>query len=61
NGDILLADEISGDTFRVLDENGNHLDKEIFRKTKDVELLIKAYRGLCTRLGIEMKNLATYG
>uniref|UniRef100_A0A7J3MYW6 Phosphoribosylaminoimidazole-succinocarboxamide synthase n=1 Tax=Ignisphaera aggregans TaxID=334771 RepID=A0A7J3MYW6_9CREN len=61
NGNILLADEISGDTLRVLDENRNHLDKEIFRKTKDVELLIKAYRELCNRLGIEMKSIAAYG
>lgn len=61
NGNILLADEISGDTFRVLDQNGNHLDKEVFRRTKDVNLLIKAYISLCKRLGIEVGDIDVHG
>lgn len=61
NADIILADEISGDTFRVLDENNQHLDKEIFRKTKDAKLLINAYVNLCNKLGIDMGNIYVYG
>lgn len=57
SGKLIVADEISGDTFRVLDENGDHLDKEIFRKTKDVNLMVKAYIELCKRLGIEVKDV----
>jgi len=52
SGELLLADEVSGDTFRVLDENGRHLDKEVFRKTKNTDLLLKAYQELATRLGL---------
>lgn len=58
---LILADEISGDTFRVLDENGNHLDKEVFRKTKDVNLMIKAYIELCRRLGVEVGDVYVHG
>nr|WP_258870531.1 hypothetical protein [Pyrobaculum aerophilum] len=38
-------DEVSGDTFRLLCR-GEHLDKEYFRKTKDVNGLIERYRDL---------------
>ncbi len=34
DGDILIADEISGDTMRVWDESGGSLDKDVFRKDK---------------------------
>ncbi|MEM0228329.1 MAG: phosphoribosylaminoimidazolesuccinocarboxamide synthase [Ignisphaera sp.] len=61
NGDIVLADEISGDTFRVLDENGEHLDKEIFRKSKDANLMMKAYVNLCKRLGVGVDDVHVYG
>jgi phosphoribosylaminoimidazole-succinocarboxamide synthase len=39
---LLLIDEISGDTFRLLC-NGEHLDKEYYRKTGDVVGLIQRY------------------
>jgi phosphoribosylaminoimidazole-succinocarboxamide synthase len=58
-GDFVLADEISGDTFRVLDEHGNHLDKEVFRKTKNVEELLRAYRELASRLGLRIEVMPT--
>jgi len=29
NGEIYLADEISGDTIRVIDDQSRHLDKEV--------------------------------
>ncbi len=55
--DIVLADEISGDTFRVLDENNNHLDKEIFRRTKDVGLLLKAYLRLAKIIEVNIDDI----
>ncbi|MEM0438635.1 MAG: phosphoribosylaminoimidazolesuccinocarboxamide synthase [Desulfurococcaceae archaeon] len=52
---LVLADEISGDTFRVLDESGRHLDKEVFRRTKSVDALLEAYQRLASRLGLSVK------
>ncbi|MEM4789060.1 MAG: phosphoribosylaminoimidazolesuccinocarboxamide synthase [Ignisphaera sp.] len=57
SGEILLADEISGDTFRVIDQNNNHLDKEIFRKARDVSLLLKAYIKLAEVVGINVNDI----
>lgn len=42
---VVLIDEISGDTLRVLC-NGDHLDKEYYRKTGDVLGLVERYRQL---------------
>ncbi len=53
-GELVLADEISGDTVRVLDESGKHLDKEVFRKSRNVEVLLVTYRELASRLGLEV-------
>lgn len=57
SGEIILADEISGDTFRVVDENNNHLDKEIFRRTRDVGLLLKAYLRLAEVVGVRIDDV----
>ena len=59
HGEVVLADEISGDTFRVLDEHGEHLDKEIFRRTRDVGALLKAYLRLAERIGIGIEDVYT--
>ena len=59
HGNVILADEISGDTFRVLDENGEHLDKEVFRRTRDAGLLLKAYLRLAERIGIGIEDVST--
>lgn len=56
-GKILLADEITGDSFRVMDESGNHLDKEIFRKTKDANLLFNSYIKLAKALEIGLEDV----
>ncbi len=48
DGKIVLADEISGDTIRVWDENSDSLDKDIFRK--DLGNVVEAYRRLLDRL-----------
>jgi phosphoribosylaminoimidazole-succinocarboxamide synthase len=57
--EVVLADEISGDTFRVLDERGEHLDKEVFRRTRDVGSLLKAYLRLAERIGIGIEDVYT--
>ncbi|MEM4437928.1 MAG: phosphoribosylaminoimidazolesuccinocarboxamide synthase [Pyrobaculum sp.] len=44
-GRLLLIDEVSGDTFRLLC-GGEHLDKEYYRKTGDVLGLLERYRKL---------------
>ncbi len=54
---LILADEISGDSIRVVDEGGNHLDKEVFRRGGSVEALISAYSSLACRLGLTLRDL----
>jgi phosphoribosylaminoimidazole-succinocarboxamide synthase len=44
-GRLLIIDEISGDTFRLLCD-GEHLDKEYYRKTGDAGGLLKRYEEL---------------
>jgi len=61
HGEVVLADEISVDTFRVLDERGEHLDKEVFRRTRDVGSLLKAYLRLAERIGIGIEDVYTPG
>jgi phosphoribosylaminoimidazole-succinocarboxamide synthase len=57
SGEIVLCDEISGDTFRVLDPSGEHLDKEVFRRTKDPGLLLKAYLKLAQIVGVDVNDI----
>ncbi len=54
---IILIDEISGDTFRVIDSSGNHLDKECYRRGASPEVLVRNYRKLMNILGIEIKPI----
>ena len=61
NNELILADEISGDTFRVIDENGRHLDKEVFRRTGDPKTLVNAYSELCKKLGIKVDDVDFHG
>ncbi len=51
SGNIVLADEISGDTMRIL-INGRHLDKELFRKGASALDLVRAYEEMNKLLGI---------
>ncbi|MFN3804161.1 MAG: phosphoribosylaminoimidazolesuccinocarboxamide synthase [Pyrobaculum sp.] len=44
-GSLVLIDEISGDTFRLIC-GGEHLDKEYYRKTGDARGLVERYRQL---------------
>jgi len=52
SGRLLLADELSGDTMRIL-RNGKHLDKELFRMGASAMDLVKAYAELNALLGIK--------
>lgn len=51
NGALVLADELSGDTMRIL-MNSKHLDKELFRMGGSVKELIEAYSRLNSILGL---------
>jgi phosphoribosylaminoimidazole-succinocarboxamide synthase len=57
--EIILADEVSGDTFRVIDDYGNHLDKEVFRRSRDVALLLKAYIKLSQVVEVKVDDIYT--
>lgn len=52
SGELILADEISGDSIRVIAEDGSHLDKEVYRRSGDVKELIRVYTLLACRLGV---------
>ncbi|MGC8542780.1 MAG: phosphoribosylaminoimidazolesuccinocarboxamide synthase [Vulcanisaeta sp.] len=51
SNNLVLADELSGDTIRVL-INGRHLDKELFRRGGSSTDLVKAYEEMNKILGI---------
>ncbi len=51
NGELVLADEITGDSFRVM-VGGKHLDKEVYRKGGSPQDLLQAYLELAERLGL---------
>lgn len=54
DGNLILADEITGDTLRVIDSKGNHLDKEVYRQGGSSKDLLMAYIELARRLGLEV-------
>jgi len=53
---LLVADELTGDAFRVLDEKGRHLDKEVYRKGGSPRDLFLTYLELARKLGLEVKE-----
>jgi len=53
-GEFILADEITGDSFRVVDSEGRHLDKEVYRRGATPQELISRYLELLSKLGIEV-------
>ncbi len=57
DGKILIIDEISGDTFRVLDSSGNHLDKECYRRGASPEELVRNYKKLMDILNIKIEKI----
>ncbi|AEM39231.1 phosphoribosylaminoimidazole-succinocarboxamides ynthase [Pyrolobus fumarii 1A] len=51
DGKLVVVDELSGDTMRILDSEGRHLDKEVFRKGGSVQELLEAYKRLAEIVG----------
>ncbi len=56
DGKIILADDICGDSLRVVDSEGRHHDKEVFRRGGSAEDLINAYKSLACKLGIKVRG-----
>ncbi len=48
---LVVVDELSGDTMRIVDSEGRHLDKEVFRRGGSVGELLEAYRRLASIVG----------
>ncbi|MET1129165.1 MAG: phosphoribosylaminoimidazolesuccinocarboxamide synthase [Thermoproteota archaeon] len=48
---FIVVDELSGDTMRLLDGQGRHLDKEIYRRSRDTAALAAAYARLVELAG----------
>lgn len=48
---FVVVDEVSGDTMRLVDAEGRHLDKELYRRGGSVEELVEAYRELARLAG----------
>ncbi|NPB03560.1 MAG: phosphoribosylaminoimidazolesuccinocarboxamide synthase [Thermotogae bacterium] len=57
SGQLLLADEISPDTFRLWDEEGRPYDKDVFRK--DLGDVVETYKEVLRRLEEALKRLST--
>ncbi len=55
SNNLVLADELSGDTMRVL-INGRHLDKELFRRGASAMDLVKSYEEMNKLLGIPLNT-----
>ncbi len=51
DGKLVVVDELSGDTMRVVDAEGRHLDKEVYRRGGGVEDLLAAYKRLAEIVG----------
>ncbi|WP_420917905.1 phosphoribosylaminoimidazolesuccinocarboxamide synthase [Pyrodictium abyssi] len=48
---FVVVDEVTGDTMRLVDSGGRHLDKEVYRRGGGVEALLEAYRELARLAG----------
>ena len=53
---LVIVDEITGDSMRLLDEKGAHLDKEIYRRTRNTKALLSAYQHLAELAGPPMRR-----
>jgi len=49
--ELLVIDDISGDSMRVLTSEGRHLDKETYRMKRDLNLLVEGYRKMAEAAG----------
>lgn len=60
NDEICLADKINGDSWRVLDFDGNHLDKQLYREGSSADLVLEKYKiaaELTSRFQIPIQQL----
>jgi len=48
---FVIVDEVTGDTMRLIDKDGRHLDKQVYRDSGSVEALLDAYRLLAEAAG----------
>ena len=44
DGQLVLADELTLDSMRLWDKNGDNLDKELFRQDNNIEIVLDAYQ-----------------
>lgn len=58
---IILIDEISGDTFRVIDREGKHLDKECYRRGAPSSELVNNYKKILELLNIKIEPIKVEG
>ncbi len=58
---IVLIDEISGDTFRVIDREGKHLDKECYRRGASPTELVSNYKKILEVLNIKIEPIKIEG
>ncbi len=56
-GRIILGDELSGDTMRLLDREGRHLDKEAYRRGAPPNELVQNYKKILDILGVRIEPL----
>ncbi len=58
DGRMLLADELTPDTMRLLDkETGRQLDKDLYRRGEPLEKVREAYVEVARRLGVDVEAL----
>ena len=54
NGDLILGDELTGDTMRLWDsKTGRILDKDLYRKGEPLSEVLKAYKECYRRIVLE--------
>jgi len=57
DGRIVLGDELSGDTMRLLDKEGRHLDKEAYRRGAAPSELVENYRKILEILNVKIEPI----
>ena len=53
DGKLLLADELTLDSMRLWDKNGDNLDKELFRQDNNIEVVLDAYQYIHRIIGAD--------
>jgi phosphoribosylaminoimidazole-succinocarboxamide synthase len=53
DGQLVLADELTLDSMRLWDKNGENLDKELFRQDNNIEIVLDAYQFIHRIIGAD--------